>query len=111
MQKNYKRNWGSKGNCDFVILEGILNANWYKELFKEIKNKFPSIYAYYYDLPFNETLARHHTKPNSNEFGETEMKRWWKEKDYIEIIPEKTLTKDLSLNDTIDMIYNDVMNR
>lgn len=97
-------------NCEFVILEGILNAYWYKELFKEIKNKFSSVYAYYYDLPFDETLARHQTKPNSNEFGEAEMKRWWNEKDYIEIIPEKTLTKELSLNETIDMIYTDVMN-
>lgn len=38
------------------------------------------------------------------------MKRWWKEKDYIEIIPEKILTKELDLSETVDMIYHDVMN-
>ncbi len=64
----------------------------------------------YYDLPFDETVTRHQTKPNSYEFGETEMKRWWNEKDYIGFIPEKSLTKEISFGDTIDMIYNDVMN-
>lgn len=34
------------------------------------------------------------------------MRRWWKEKDFIDIIPEKVITKDLSVSDTVDMIYN-----
>ena len=99
-----------KDNCDIVILEGILYANVYKELFEQINADFSSIYAYYYDLPFDETVTRHQTKPNSNEFGEAEMKLWWNEKDYIGIIPEKSLTKEISFSDTIDMIYNDVIN-
>lgn len=50
-------------------------------------------------------MLRHSTKPNKNEFGEEAMRRWWKEKDYIKIIPEQVLTKDLSFLDTVDRIY------
>lgn len=98
-------------NCDVVILEGILNADWYRELFEQIKVKFdPWIYAYYYEIPFEETLIRHRTKPNCNDFGEEEMKRWWKEKDYIGIIPEKIITADYSMDKTVDMIFQDIKN-
>jgi hypothetical protein len=47
------------------------------------------VFAYYYDIPFEETLRRHETKDKRFEFGEAEMRRWWNEKDYIGIIPEK----------------------
>lgn len=98
-----------KRNCKYVILEGILNAVWYKELFETIVSEFGShIYAYYYDLPFEETLQRHKTKPNSGDFGENEMRRWWKEKDYIEFIPEKILTSQLGIDETVKMILQDI---
>lgn len=67
------------------------------------------IFAFYYDLPFEETLRRHATKPNRGDFGEQDMRRWWKEKDFIDIIPEKIITKDLGISDTVDMIYNLVL--
>jgi predicted kinase len=101
-----------KKNCDFVILEGILDAVWYKELFEIIRSEFnSSIYAYYYDLCFEETLQRHKTKPNCNEFGENDMKRWWKEKDFIGIIEEKILTQELSIDETVDIIMKDIWER
>lgn len=101
-----------KQNCDFVILEGILNAVWYKELFEIIKLEFnSSTYAYYYDLSFEETLQRHKTKPNCNEFGENDMKQWWNEKDFIEIIEEKILSQELSIEETVDIIIKDIEER
>ena len=99
-------------NCDFVILEGILNAVWYKELFEIIKLEFnSSTYAYYYDLSFEETLQRHQTKPNCNEFGESDMKQWWNEKDFIESIEEKILSQELIIEETVDMIIKDIAER
>lgn len=99
-----------KENCNFVILEGILNSKWYKKLFENIKTEFGSnIYAYYYDIPFEETLLRHKTRANCNEFGENEMKSWWNEKDYLDIIKEKIITKDIDLDKTVEMIFNDVI--
>lgn len=89
-----------------VILEGILNAEWYAPLFELAKELFgDNIYAYYYDLPFEETLRRHQTKPNCHEFGEEHMRGWWKEKDYIGSIPEQIIAQDMGLEETVEMIY------
>lgn len=97
-------------NSEVVILEGILDARVYQELFETAKREFSSnIYAYYYDLPFEETLLRHQTKPNCHEFGKEDMRRWWNEKDFIGIIPEKLLTKEISLEEAVELIYREVM--
>lgn len=98
-----------KQHCEFVILEGILNAKWYKELFEAILSEYgANIFAYYYDLPFEETLQRHQTKPNCNDFGEDAMRRWWNDKDYIGIINEKSLTVGMSIDETVNMIMCDI---
>lgn len=97
-----------KENSDVVILEGILYSDFYIELFEMLKAEFPLIYAYYYDIPFEETLIRHQTKPNRDQFGECDMRRWWREKDYIGIIPEIPVTEKMSLEETVEMIFSDV---
>lgn len=100
-----------KNNCNIVILEGILNSKWYKNLFENLLDMFKDqIFAYYFDIPFEETLNRHQQKPNAHEFGEKEMKRWWNEKDLLDIIPEALLHKELYLNEIVDKIYQDVIN-
>ena len=100
-----------KNNSEFVILEGILNAGWYQPLFELALNEFnENIFAYYYDIPFEETLARHQTKLNSGDFGENDMKNWWIEKDFINLIHEKVITKDIELIDAVELIYQDVVN-
>ncbi len=92
-----------------VILEGILNARWYRPLFEKALEFFGAeIYAYYYDLPFEETLKRHETKPNRAEFGEAEMRRWWVEQDLIGLIPEKRITGGMTLDETVRMIVSDL---
>ncbi|WP_317133821.1 uridine kinase [Vallitalea guaymasensis] len=99
-----------KNNCNVVILEGILNSKWYKNLFINLHNVFKDkIFAYYFDIPFEETLNRHQQKPNAHEFGEKEMKEWWNEKDLLDIIPEVLLHEELSLNKIVDTIYKDIM--
>ncbi|MCH5262301.1 MAG: kinase [Lachnospiraceae bacterium] len=97
-----------KEHSEIVILEGILYFDVYEELFQTAIREFsPEILAYYYDLPFEETLLRHQSKPNCHEFGGTEMRRWWREKDFIGSIPEKTLSAEISLEDTIELIYRE----
>ena len=95
---------------EVTIVEGILNSKWYKPLFEKAIQLFhkDNIYAYYYDLPFEETLKRHETKSNKFDFGKEDMLRWWNEKDYIDFIYEETLTQDLALKDTIYKIVSEV---
>ncbi len=98
-----------KRNCNIVILEGILNSKWYKNLFENLLDEFKhQIFAYYFYIPFEETLNRHQQKSNANEFGEKEMREWWNEKDLLDIIPEVLLYKELSSNEIVDIIYQDV---
>ena len=66
-----------------TILEGILRADWYRPLLVRAAELYgENLYAYYFDLPFEETLRRHQTKPNRAEFGEKELRDWWREKDF-----------------------------
>ena len=98
-----------KNNCEIVILEGILNSKWYMPLFELAKKLFGNnIWAYYYDLTFEETLIRHRTRSCKDDFGKEEMQKWWNEKDFIEIIPEKVISQDISLSNTVEMIIRDI---
>lgn len=99
-----------KSHCNIVILEGILNSKWYKKLFESLIDEFNNqIFAYYFDIPFEETLNRHKLKPDAHEFGEKELREWWNEKDLLDIITEVCLHKELSLNEIVDIIYRDVV--
>lgn len=99
-----------KKHCNIVILEGILNSRWYRKLFENSHNEFGNqIFAYYFNIPFEETLNRHKQKPNAHEFGEKEMRKWWNEKDLIGMIPEVCIHKELSLTEIVNIIYQDVV--
>ena len=100
-----------KDNCKVVIIEGIFNSKKYLDLFDKLKNVFKDdVYAFYFDIPFEETLLRHENKLESNEFGEKEMRLWWNEKDFLSIIKEFVITKDLTLSETVQYIYEVVEN-
>jgi len=99
-----------RAHSEITILEGILDSAEYSLLFETSIEEFGSdIFAYYYDLPFEETLFRYSTKPNRFDFGEKDMRKWWREKDYLTVISETILKKDLSLEDAVEKIYRRVM--
>ena len=96
-------------HSQFTILEGILDSREYAALFETCREAFDGhIHAYYYDLSFEETLRRHRTKPNCNEFGEEEMKRWWRGRDLLLTIDEIVLTENAGFDETVERIIDDV---
>lgn len=98
-----------KKHCKILILEGILNSKWYKGLFDKLSVEFKdNIFAYYFDIPFEETLNRHREKSNAHEFGEKEMRRWWNERDFLNNITEDCIHKDLTLEEIVNLIYEKV---
>ena len=102
--------YGNK-HSEIVILEGIMYADWYKSLFELAVLLYDTrVYAYYFDLPFEETLKRHQTKPNCNDFGEEEMRRWWREKDFSAILNEVSITYDKDKEIIVSEIYDFVIN-
>ena len=96
-------------HSDIVILEGLMLADWYRTVFELAVQLYNTeIYAYYFDLPFEETLKRHQTKPNHREFGEEEMRRWWREKDFSDVLNEKRITMERDLEDIVSDIASAV---
>ena len=97
------------GHFDTAIIEGITRSDWYSPLFKRAKELYKDdLYAYYFDIPFEETLRRHATRDKCGEFGEKEMREWWNDKDYLPYLPEKTITQDMSAEDIVNMILRDI---
>ena len=98
-------------HSDIVILEGIMYANWYKSLFElAIQLYGTRVYAYYLDIPFEETLKRHQTKPNCNDFGEEAMRRWWREKDFSDVLDETSITSERDIESIVSDICDTVLN-
>ena len=98
-------------HCDVVILEGIMYDEWYSPLFKTANELYGmDIYAYYFDIPFEETVRRHNTRDKKQEFGEEDMRRWWREKDFSSVFNEKIITSDIDADSIVEMIYIDSAN-
>lgn len=99
-----------RNHCEIVILEGIMYADWYKPLFELAVQLYgTNIFAYYFDLPFEETLKRHQTKPNCNEFGEDAMRRWWHDKDFSEVLNEQIITSEQDIQGIANEIKSMVL--
>ena len=100
-----------KERCEVVVLEGILHSGWYQPLFELAKEAFgEEIYAYYYDLSFEETMLRHRTRDKRDEFGEEAMRRWWLEKEDLDLIREKIFTAEISAEEAAEQIFQEVQN-
>ena len=88
-----------------VILEGILSSKKYGAMLRRLLNDFQGEkLIYYFDISFEETVRRHATKSNAHEFGESEMRQWWKEKDYLDFENEFLIRNNTSQEDLINMI-------
>ncbi|MGT2799105.1 kinase [Streptococcus marmotae] len=88
-----------------VIVEGFYEADIYGEMLVQLHQLFaPRVYAYYYDIPFEETVKRHATRSKRADFTPEDMKRWWKEKDYLGWAEEVLLSAELSLEATVQLI-------
>jgi len=91
-----------------VIIEGILVRKRYGRMLRHLASLFDHTYVYYFDISLEETLQRHHTKPNSHEFGEVEMRAWYIAKDILELPNERIFTDDQSQDAILQHILNDL---
>ncbi|MGP3951214.1 AAA family ATPase [Streptomyces sp. 7N604] len=91
-----------------VVVEGILGADRYGEMLAQLRadHRGPT-YGYYLDVPFEQTLARHATKPQASEYGEAEMRAWYRPLDLLPSGLETVIGADSSLHETVDRIMLD----
>ena len=96
-------------NCEVSILDGILSTGTYDDLFNLIAELYAGqTFAYYFDIPFEETLRRHNQKSYAHEVGEIQLRKWWREKDLLKNISEKMICKEMNTDDIVEMIYADI---
>lgn len=92
-----------------VVIEGILYDDIYGDMLRRLVADHRGLTrCYRYRLSFAETVRRHHaTKTNSDEFGEPEMRQWWRDDDPLTGIPETPIPAHRSLADTVQQILAD----
>lgn len=96
-----------KGNCEFVIVEGILNKSRYGEMLSNLIQFYnQKTYTYYFDLSFEETFKRHNSSSKKIEFGEDSLRAWWNPNDYLGVEEETILTNDMTQNYILKLILN-----
>ncbi|MFD6097145.1 AAA family ATPase [Nocardiopsis flavescens] len=96
------------GRGAHVVLEGIFYADHYGPMLTALIDDHPGrAHAYYFDLPFEVTLARHATKPLARELGEAELRRWWRPRDLLPGAAERTIDRHASAADTAARILRD----
>lgn len=84
-----------------VILEGILAFSRYGTMLERLVAASDRSLVFYMDVPFEETLRRHATKPNAHEFGEEEMRRWWLEDDRTGFEGERVIPAGNTVEDSV----------
>ena len=88
-----------------VLVEGFYETDIYGQMLERLKKLFaPQVFAYYYVLSFEETVRRHQTRAKQEEFTLADMKRWWKDRDFLGWEEESFFTDEDSLEAAFDKI-------
>jgi predicted kinase len=91
-----------------VIVEGILRADRYTAMLTTLRDDHRGLtHLYYFDVPFEETLRRHATKPQASEYGRAEMSDWYREHDVLPDDIEQIILADSPLHATVERVMND----
>ena len=92
-----------------VLVEGFYETDIYGQMLERLKKLFaPQVFAYYYDLSFEETVRRHQTRAKQEEFTLADMKRWWKDRDFLGWEEESFFTDEDSLETAFQRICQDL---
>jgi hypothetical protein len=75
-------------------------------MLKNLAAKCPENYFFYFNISFEETLKRHSTKSNAHEFGEKEMREWYKLNDLTHFKAEEIIPESLSLEEAVNTILH-----
>ncbi len=91
-----------------IIIDGNMSADIYEECLLYWKDKIPNNHFYYFDIPLEETFARHDTRINRIWFSKDKMKEWYAKDNKLRVINEKVINEDMSEEQTLDMILSDL---
>ena len=84
-----------------MIIDGILRADAYGAMLGALHRDHRGLSRFYYlDVPFEETMRRHATRPQAAEFGRPEMSCWYRERDLLPGGIEQAVRRELA-KDTV----------
>ncbi|MDH6521381.1 putative ABC-type ATPase [Streptomyces sp. SAI-135] len=88
-----------------VVVEGILSADRYGEMLARLRadHRGPT-HGYYLHVPFEQTLARHATKPIAHEVSEPQLRDWYRELDLLPGGVETVVGADSTLTETVGRV-------
>jgi hypothetical protein len=90
------------------VVDGILYPDRYAAMLRRLKQDHCGITrCYVMDVPFEETLIRHRTKPIAQEYGEPEMRSWWIDAQLVDGLDELVICGANSLADSVIQIRDD----
>ncbi|MFJ5264855.1 AAA family ATPase [Streptomyces sp. NPDC088387] len=91
-----------------VVIEGILYADHYGAVLTRLRadHRGPT-HGYYLDVPFEETLLRHATKPIAEDVDETRLREWYRPRDLLPDGSETVIDAGSALHETVDRIMCD----
>ena len=90
-----------------TVLEGILYVAHYGEMLARLLADHPNrAHCFYLDVPFEETLARHATKPFAHTVGESELRDWYRPLDLLPGDIETVVPAASSLGETVDQVMH-----
>lgn len=92
-----------------VILEGILPIDHSHRKYKLLLDRILKInphdtYIYWFDIPYEETVKRHASRPKADEFGEDKLRQWYKDDDRTHYPDEVIIDSKSSLEATVRLI-------
>jgi predicted kinase len=88
-----------------VIIEGILKSHRYGAMLQSLRDDHRGHSSFFYwDLSFEETLRRHATKPQATEYGEVEMRPWFRAGDLLPFVTETIVTESSTLDESVDLV-------
>jgi 2-phosphoglycerate kinase len=92
-----------------VILEGILYSPTYGAMVRQlIADHVGDTGVYYLQIPFEETLRRHATKPLSKVVTPEQLRDWYQPCDLLGVRGEQVIDSSSSLDDTATRIISDL---
>ncbi|MEV2192082.1 AAA family ATPase [Streptomyces phaeochromogenes] len=90
-----------------TVLEGILYVAHYGEMLARLLADHPNrTHGFYLDVPFEETLSRHATKPIAHTVGESELRDWYRPLDLLPGGAETVIPAGNSLAETVDQVMH-----
>jgi hypothetical protein len=91
-----------------VILEGILRADYYAEMLRRLVHDHEGgSHCCYFDVSFAETLRHHATKPQADEYGEAELRAWYRPRDYVPGLGEQSISEATPLREAVERIMHE----